>query len=91
MRVVASFSMITFLARPRNEISTFFRSIPRSSKMARPPVRVAISSSIALRRSPNPGAFTAQQEKVPRSLLTTRVARASPSMSSAITRIGLPD
>ena len=31
-----------------------------------------------------------QQRRVPRSLLTTRVARASPSMSSAIIKIGLP-
>ena len=50
-----------------------------------------MSSSMRLRRSPNPGASTATPVKVPRSLLTTKVARDSPSMSSAITRIGLPD
>jgi len=56
--------------------------------IARDPVRVAISSSIALRRSPNPGAFTATAFMVLRRVFTTRVARASPSMSSAITSIG---
>ena len=49
-----------------------------------------MSSSMALRRSPKPGAFTAQACRVPRSLLTTRVARASPSTSSAMTSRGLP-
>src|SRR4030095_8867751 len=48
-----------------------------------------MSSSMALRRSPKPGAFTAQVFRVPRSLLTTRVVRASPSMSSAMMRSGL--
>ena len=49
-----------------------------------------MSWSMALRRSPNPGAFTATLLKVPRILLTTRVARASPSTSSAITISALP-
>ncbi len=49
-----------------------------------------MSSSIALRRSPKPGAFTATAFRVPRSLLTTRVASASPSTSSAMMRNGLP-
>ena len=49
-----------------------------------------MSWSIALRRSPNPGAFTAADLNVPRILLTTSVASASPSTSSAITTIGLP-
>ena len=49
-----------------------------------------MSSSIALRRSPKPGAFTAQAFSVPRSLFTTRVASASPSTSSAMTSSGLP-
>ena len=50
-----------------------------------------MSCSIALRRSPNPGAFTATERNVPRILFTTRVARASPSMSSAMIASGLPD
>ena len=56
---------------------------PVSSLMTVPPVRMAMSSSMALRRSPKPGALTARTFRVPRSLLTTRVARASPSTSSA--------
>src|SRR5439155_911360 len=39
---------------------------------------------LAFRRSPKPGAFTAAACSVPRSLFTTSVASASPSMSSAI-------
>ena len=49
-----------------------------------------MSSSMRLRRSPNPGAFTATPVKVPRSLLTTRVASDSPSTSSATITSGLP-
>ena len=48
------------------------------------------SSNIAFLRSPKPGAFTAAIFKPPRSLLTTKVARASPSTSSAIITRGLP-
>ena len=47
-----------------------------------------MSSSVALRRSPKPGAFTAAACSVPRSLLTTSVASASPSTSSAMMRSG---
>jgi len=49
--------------------------MPRSSVTALPPVSVAMSSSMALRRSPKPGAFTAAHCSVPRNLFTTRVAR----------------
>ena len=49
-----------------------------------------MSWSMALRRSPKPGALTATALKVPRSLLTMSVASASPSMSSAMTSSGLP-
>ena len=55
-----------------------------------PPVRIAISCSISLRRSPKPGALTATQVKVPRSLLTTSVDSASPSTSSAMMSSFLP-
>jgi len=48
-----------------------------------------MSSSMALRRSPKPGAFTAAAFSVPRSLFTISVARASPSMSSAMISSGL--
>ncbi|MNI64925.1 hypothetical protein D3C73_1203990 [compost metagenome] len=50
-----------------------------------------MSASCALRRSPKPGALTATDLKVPRILLTIRVARASPSMSSAMISSGLLD
>ena len=46
--------------------------MPRSSEISVPPVRMAMSCSIALRRSPKPGALTAQTGRMPRSLLTTR-------------------
>src|SRR3712207_8151532 len=59
--------------------------------MTWPPVRMAMSPSMALRRSPKPGALTARDLKVPRILFTTRVARASPSTSSAMMASGLPD
>ena len=49
-----------------------------------------MSSSMALRRSPKPGALTAATLRPPRSLLTTSVASASPSTSSAMMRSGLP-
>ena len=64
--------------------------MPRSSLISVPPVSVAMSPSIALRRSPKPGAFTAQTFSTPRSLLTTSAARASPSTSSAMIISGLP-
>src|SRR5882757_278280 len=82
-------SIDTFLAWPRSSIFTFSSFMPRSSVMAFPPVRMAMSSSMALRRSPKPGAFTAAHCSVPRSLLTTSVAKASPSTSSAIISNGL--
>src|SRR6516225_3950940 len=50
-----------------------------------------MSSSIALRRSPNPGALTAATFRPPRSLLTTKVANASPSTSSATISSGFPN
>ena len=43
-----------------------------------------MSWSMALRRSPNPGALTATERNVPRILFTTSVASASPSTSSAM-------
>ena len=55
-----------------------------------PPVRIAISSNIALRRSPKAGGFTATTFRVPLNLFNTRVLRTSPSISSAIIRRGLP-
>src|SRR5881392_1288053 len=81
--VVFSLSIITFLARPSILIVTFSSLIPRSAETIVPPVRIAMSSSMALRRSPKPGALTAATLSPSLSLLTTRVASASPSTSSA--------
>jgi hypothetical protein len=89
--VVFSLSTVMRLACRGLLMSMFSSLMPRSSVMQRPPVRVAMSSSMALRRSPKPGALTAQICRVPRSLLTTRVASASPSTSSAMMRSGRPD
>src|SRR5258708_4890741 len=75
--VVFSFEMVTFLARPSICSVTVSSLMPRSSEIAWPPVRTAMSCSIALRRSPKPGAFTAATFRPPRSLLTTSVARAT--------------
>jgi len=49
-----------------------------------------MSSSMALRRSPKPGALTATTFRMPRMVLTTRVASASPSTSSATISSGRP-
>ncbi|MNC88492.1 hypothetical protein D3C83_43090 [compost metagenome] len=49
-----------------------------------------MSSSIALRRSPKPGALTATVLRMPRMLFTTSVASASPSTSSAMMSSGRP-
>src|SRR2546421_530519 len=90
MIVVFSFSMTTFLARPSIAGVTVSSLMPRSSEISCPPVRIAMSSSIALRRSPKPGAFTAATLRPPRSLLTTRGAIASPSTSSETISSRLP-
>ena len=83
-RVVLSLSMTARLHWPRSFKVTLSSLMPKSSEIIWPPVRMAMSCSMALRRSPKPGAFTAQTCRVPRSLLTTNVANASPSTSSAM-------
>jgi len=50
-----------------------------------------MSSSIAFLLSPKPGALTAAIFKPPLSLFTTKVAKASPSISSAIINYGFVD
>ncbi len=88
--VVSSLVTTTLRAWPRTSRSAVSRERPTVSEMTWPPVRIAISCSIALRRSPKPGALTATDLNRPRILLTTRVASASPSMSSAMISSGLP-
>jgi hypothetical protein len=89
--VVSSLVMEILLADPSISIVTFSSLMPMSSETTGAFVRIAMSSSMALRRSPKPGALTAATLRPPRSLLTTRVASASPSMSSAMISHGRPD
>ena len=86
-----SLSIVTFSAVPSISIVVFSRVNPLSSEITVPPVKIAISSSIAFLLSPKPGALTAAILRDPLNLLTTNVARASPSISSAIINKGLPD
>ena len=88
--VVLSLVTMTRLAVPSRSSVTFSSLRPTSSLMTWAPVRMAMSCSIALRRSPKPGALTATALNVPRILFTTSVARASPSMSSAMMTSALP-
>ena len=89
--VVLSLSIVTFSAVPSISIVVFSNVNPLSSEITVPPVRIAISSSIAFLLSPNPGALTAAIFNEPLNLLTTSVAKASPSISSAIIKRGFPD
>src|SRR5919108_512137 len=91
MIVVVSLATTTFRALPSWLSCVFSSFSPISSVITSPPVRMAMSSSIRLRRSPKPGAFTATPVNVPRSLLTTSVASDSPSTSSAMIRNDLLD
>ena len=88
--VVESLSTVICLARPRCSSVRFSSLMPRSSLISVPAVSMAMSPSMALRRSPKPGALTAQTLSTPRSLLTTSAVRASPSTSSAMINSGLP-
>ena len=85
--VVLSLLETTFRAFPKSSIVALSSFNPTSSLITRPPVKTAISCNMAFLRSPKPGALTANALKVPRSLLTTKVAKASPSISSAIITI----
>ena len=82
---------INLLGGAKHVNVTFSSLIPRSSDITWPPVKMAMSSNIALRRSPKPGALTAAILRPPRNLFTTSVANASPSTSSARIRSGRLD
>src|SRR5665811_1638480 len=77
-------SLVTTMRRavPRSASMVESSLRPTSSLMTELPLRTARSCSIALRRSPNPGALTATTLRISRILLTTRVESASPSTSS---------
>ncbi len=87
--VVVSLVATTRRAVPSTSRPTESSDSPTSSATTWPPVRMAMSCSIALRRSPKPGALTATALKVPRTLLTTSVDSASASTSSAMIISGL--
>ena len=87
---VLSLSIVTRLALPSCSSSTLSSFRPMSSLMNVPPVSVAMSPIKALRRSPKPGALTAQMFSTPRSLFTTSAAKASLSTSSAMISSGRP-
>ena len=89
--VVLSLLMVTFSAVPNKSMVALSNLMPFSSEITIPPVRIAMSSNISLRRSPNPGALTAATFKAPLKRLTTRVVNASPSISSAMINKGRPD
>ena len=82
--LVLSLSAQTLSALPQSSIVTESNFLPVSSEITVPPVKIAISSSISFLLSPNPGALTAKVLNVPFNLLTTKTAKASPSISSAI-------
>mmetsp|Transcript_32593 Transcript_32593/g.85917 ORF Transcript_32593/g.85917 Transcript_32593/m.85917 type:complete len:238 (-) Transcript_32593:3127-3840(-) len=86
--MASSFEMVAFLHTPRCSSVTFSSLRPTSSDTTCAPVSTAMSCRVALRLSPKPGALTAQTLMPARSLLTTRVARASDSTSSAMMRSG---
>ena len=88
--VVLSLLIVIRRACPRSAWVTFSRVMARSSLITVPPVRTAMSARAALRRSPKDGARTAATCKTPLFLLTTKVARASPSTSSAMITRGEP-
>ena len=90
MTVALSLFRTTLLAVPRSSMEAPSSERPTSSDITVPPVNIAISSSIAFLLSPKPGALQAAAFTIPLRLLTTKVASASPSMSSAIIKSGLP-
>ena len=87
--VVLSLVATTRRAEPKTSSPTWSIFRPMSAEITVAPVRIAMSSKIALRRSPNAGALIATLGKVPRMRLTTSVDSASPSTSSAMITKGL--
>ena len=90
MMIVLSLVTSIRVAEPRSSILTFSSLRPSSSATTVPPVKIAISSIIAVRRSPKPGALTVQHLITPLSVLITNVANASPSRSSVMMNRGRP-
>ena len=89
--LVVSLPITADLVSPSISRVTLSSDRPTSSETSVAPVKIAISCNMALRRSPKPGALTAATFTIPRILLITNVANASPSTSSAIINSGRPD
>mmetsp|Transcript_20605 Transcript_20605/g.47072 ORF Transcript_20605/g.47072 Transcript_20605/m.47072 type:complete len:224 (-) Transcript_20605:841-1512(-) len=85
---VSSLAMVTVFAVPSWLSCNSSSFPPVSSESISAPVSAARSWRQALRLSPKPGAFTAATFRPPLSLFTISRAKASPSMSSAMTRRG---
>ena len=83
-KVVSSLLDTTRRHLPRSAISIESKLLPVSPLITVAPKRIDISSSIAFLRSPNAGALIPKIFNVPLILFTTNVARAWPSISSAI-------
>mmetsp|Transcript_1777 Transcript_1777/g.2732 ORF Transcript_1777/g.2732 Transcript_1777/m.2732 type:complete len:225 (+) Transcript_1777:564-1238(+) len=88
--IVSSLETVTFLACPRASAPMSSSFTSRSSLARVAPLMTEISCKLAFLLSPNPGALTATTLRPPRSLLITRVARASDSTSSATISKGDP-
>ena len=84
MIVVSSLVAITFAAEPSTSSPTSSSFKPLSFETTVASVKIAISSIISLRRSPNDGAFNTNELNTPFNLFKTRSDNASPSTSSAI-------
>ena len=82
--MVESFSAITFPQDPSTSSPTSSSFRPLSAETTVASVKIAISSIISLRRSPNDGAFSTSELNTPFSLFSTKSDNASPSTSSAI-------
>ena len=87
--VVVSLEIVTERAWPNQLESNFSNFIPFSAEITCPPVKIAMSSKINFLLSPKSGALTAADFKIPLALFTISAANASPSISSAITKIDL--
>jgi hypothetical protein len=81
---------VTFLAVPRSLSSSFSSSMPRSSMIGGAAGEDGDVLEHGLAAVAEARGLDRATLRVPRSLLTTRVASASPSMSSAMISSGLP-
>ncbi len=91
MMVVSSLATSTFFARPRScsvAFSSFRTQLLGDDRAAG---EMAMSSSMALRRSPKPGALTAVVFRMPRMLFTTAWRAPRRRRPSAMIRSCLPD